>query len=69
VLQRLGDDSVSTPEGDVSVCETCKKLYEAGSEMHFKPKWERLVRVGRLRFVPKEVFREEQEEVPWSEGV
>jgi len=59
--------SVSTPEGDVSVCETCKKLYEAGSEMHFKPKWERLVRVGRLRFVPKEVFREEQEEVPWSE--
>jgi hypothetical protein len=55
------------PERDVDVCETCKKLYEAGSEMHFKPKWERLVRVGRLRFVPKEVFREEQEEVPWSE--
>jgi hypothetical protein len=55
------------PERDVNVCETCKKLYEAGSEMHFKPKWERLVRIGRLRFVPKEVFREEQEEVPWSE--
>jgi hypothetical protein len=59
--------SVSTPEGDVSVCETCKELYEAGSEMHFRPKWERLVRVGRLRFTPKEVFREGQEEVPWSE--
>jgi hypothetical protein len=35
--------------------------------MHFRPKWERLVRVGKLRFTPKEVFREEQEEVPWSE--
>jgi hypothetical protein len=58
--------TLSTPDGEVSVCETCKRLYEVGSEMHFRPKWGALIGVGGVKFVPKEVFRTGLEEVPWA---
>lgn len=54
--------TLKTPEGEVSVCETCRKLYEVGSEFHFKPKWESRVRVGGAEFSPAEAF-----EAAWSD--
>ena len=48
--------TLKTPEGEVSVCETCKRLYEVGNELHFRPKWEARIRVGGAEFSSAEAF-------------
>ncbi|MEM3995305.1 MAG: HD domain-containing protein, partial [Thermofilum sp.] len=53
---------VKTPEGPVDSCETCKRLYELGSEFHFKAKWESQVQVAGQRFSPSEAFGKSWEE-------
>ncbi|MEM1909123.1 MAG: HD domain-containing protein [Thermofilaceae archaeon] len=45
-----------TPEGPVDTCETCARLYELGSEFHFRAKWESQIQVAGRRFSPSEAF-------------
>jgi len=48
--------TVETPEGPRSVCETCRKLYRVGDELHFGPKWWAAVRVADDSFTAEEAF-------------
>jgi len=54
---------LSTPEGEVSVCDTCKRLYEAGSESHFRPKWNARVKIADVEFSPKEAFEAKWDDI------
>ncbi|MBO3769586.1 MAG: HD domain-containing protein [Thermoproteota archaeon] len=47
---------IHTPEGVKEVCDTCSKLYEIGSSIHFKQKYINEMRVGSLYSSPQEKF-------------
>ena len=49
--------TLETPEGVLSVCDMCARLYSVGSEFHFKPKWSAWVRIGEDEFSPEKVFK------------
>jgi 5'-deoxynucleotidase YfbR-like HD superfamily hydrolase len=53
--------NVDTREGSLSVCNRCKRLYEAGSKHHFGPKWQATIRIVGDTFTAKEAFAAEWE--------
>ncbi|ABL78688.1 HD domain-containing protein [Thermofilum pendens] len=55
-LREWASTSVRTPEGEVPACQTCSRLYDLGSEVHFRKKWESRVEVGGRSFTPSEAF-------------
>jgi len=56
-------NTLLTPEGEVSVCDTCRMLYETGSESHFRPKWSARARVAGSEFSPEEAFEARWDDV------
>ncbi|MEZ0345909.1 MAG: HD domain-containing protein [Infirmifilum sp.] len=56
-------EKVETPEGEREACSLCKRLYELGSRIHFKVKWESEISVAKDRFSPKGAFDANWDEV------
>ena len=49
--------TIVTPARPQEVCERCATMYELGSKMHFKPKWESRVQLDKdISFVPEDLF-------------
>ncbi|NHW44190.1 MAG: HD domain-containing protein, partial [Candidatus Verstraetearchaeota archaeon] len=48
--------TIETPEGPRSVCGICKKLYNVGSDIHFKSKWEATINVAGTSFKALDAF-------------
>jgi len=55
--------TIETPEGPRSVCGICKKLYNVGSNIHFKSKWEATINVAGTSFKALDAFNVEWERV------
>ncbi|RLI75664.1 hypothetical protein DRP04_13290, partial [Archaeoglobales archaeon] len=57
------EDKVETAEGVKEVCKTCKCLYEAGSDVHFAPRWEAKIKILEKDFSPKDVFKSDWKDI------
>jgi putative nucleotidyltransferase with HDIG domain len=55
--------TIETPEGPRSVCGICKKLYNVGSDIHFKSKWEATINVAGTSFKALDAFNVEWERI------
>jgi HD superfamily phosphodiesterase len=54
---------VSTIEGMKSICRTCRDLYDFGSNVHFRSKWESKINVAGHSFSAEEVFKKKYDEI------
>ncbi|MEN2974894.1 MAG: HD domain-containing protein [Candidatus Caldarchaeales archaeon] len=56
-------EDMPTPEGSKRVCNICKRLYEVGSELHFRSKYTSKITINNSNVVPRELFGKEWESI------
>lgn len=61
--ESTAESEIKTTEGVKNVCKACKSLYEAGSYVHFAPRWEAKIRILEKDFSPKEVFESDWDDI------